>query len=149
MANTYSVSHEQVAATDLAAIELQGSATIRISLFDFVIGTAATPAEAANSYEIVRSTTAGITGTALTEEPFDPISPTAAATGEGGTWMTVPVSGADVFGPFGLHQKATYRWVAQPGREIISAAATGDGLTIGVKIANATVDITYTVVWFE
>lgn len=150
MANTYHRSIELTAAADKAALELQGSAAMRASLFDFVIGTAATPAEAANSYEVVRFTVAGVTPSlAAAEEPFDPLSPAAVAIAAGGTWATDPTPGNDVFGPFGLHQKATYRWVAQPGREIITAAAAGDGVYLGVKTANATVAITYTMVWFE
>lgn len=150
MSNTYHRSVELTAASDKPAIELLGNATMRISLFDFVIGCAASPAEAANSYEVVRTTTAGMTPTlAAAEEPFDPLSPAAQCIASGGTWTTDPVVGTDLFGPFGLHQKATYRWVAQPGREMISAAVSGDGFTLGVKTANATVAITYTCVWFE
>lgn len=123
-------------------LHLAGAAAIRVALNEFVFGPRSS-ADTIVNFSIARSTNANsvATGTALTEDPMDATMPsTAVAAGTSGAkgtaFTTGPTFGAIVH-PVGLHQRATYRWVAQPGREICTAAAATAGLALKVEAVTA------------
>lgn len=120
---------------------LQSTANIRPLLQEFVFG----PRQSADTivnFAIARTiTTAVVAGAALLENPTDESNTVAAAalgtSGATGTvYTTGPTAGA-IMHPVGLHQRATYRWVAQPGREIQSAALATAGLYLLVAAVTA------------
>ena len=138
-----------VPAVNDTGIHIKGSATIRLKLSEFVVSSPASPVEQTTEFQIVRTNTAGTTPVAtLTIESVDPLSQTAAATAEGDGYATEPVV-ADIMKEFSVHQKAIYRWVAYPGREIHSVAAANNGLGLVIIQQSAAFALTLSVEWME
>lgn len=121
---------------------LAGAATIRPALQEFTFGPRSS-ADTVVNFSIARTTNANsvATGTALTEAPIDDRNSQAATavatSGALGTVYTTGPTFGNVMHPVGLHQRATYRWVAQPGREIVAAAAATAGLAVQVHAVTA------------
>lgn len=143
----YSVSHNTPVGSDLDIINLTGAATIRCKLYDMILGSDAGPADNANQYELARSTSVGSGGSALTEAPLDPLTVAATASALGGTFSAGPTEG-NVLLEFGLNQRATFRWVAAPGSELISAATANNGLMLSTRGSSAYA-ISATFLWEE
>lgn len=106
---------------------------------DLTFGCDASPAD--NSFVIIgqRCTTAG-TGAALTPnatDPADPIAATIVATGTVTADPTLTAS-AFVFPGFAMNQRASFRWVAVPGFELIIPATASNGIAFGVGTATTT-----------
>lgn len=145
----YAIASNNISTTSAlkTMLTLISTAAIRPMLYDFSLGTEGTPADTSYQYLIQRTTAAGTGGAAITPTALDPTDPAATATSVGGsTAITVEPTytvGALPFGPMGINQRATYRWVAAPGGEIIcpSTAAAGVGARVlsasGVAQADA------------
>lgn len=125
--NAYSVSHQTAAGTDLGLINITSDGSVRIKIYDLVIGSDDTPADLAGEFMVNRSTTDGVSGTAITPNPLDPDTVAASAAGIGGTYGTEPVDGTDLL-PIPLNQRATFRWVAAPGSELVGPATNNAGI---------------------
>jgi hypothetical protein len=109
-----------------------GTALRRGKIYDVLIGTNGTPADNYMEWDISRfSATAILTATAVTPSPLDSADAamlgvsTANATTEN-TYVNAGV-GASVFF-VGVNQRASYRWVAAPGSELVYAATALVGL---------------------
>lgn len=101
----------------------------RIRLHEFVFGTVGTPADNVMQFDVSRTSAIG-TGVAGVVEPLDPadsaflgvstinhtVEPT--VTANKSVWMT------------GMNQRATHRWVAFPGSEIVIPATNAAGLAL-------------------
>lgn len=122
--------------------------TMRPKVYDVLVGSATT-ADAANTWAMKRCTTNGGTPAAYTELKLDPDS---AAPGAVGTvsWATDPVDTADSeLLTFGLNQRATFRWVAAPGGELIGPATDVNGLFFLSVTTTAAANHDVTVHWSE
>ena len=101
-----------------------GTPTLRAKLFEFMIGAGGVaPADNASKIDVARMTALPTGGTVTQAgNPLDPLELAsenkwyAANTGVG-TKSTIMMS-------FGLNQRATFRWVAAPGKEIFTVATT-------------------------
>ena len=144
----YSASHQTPAGTTLAIINLTGSAAIRCKIYDLIIGSDATPADQATEFTMVRTTDAGTGGTALTEAPLDPLTVAATGAAIGGTFSAQPAQG-NILLMIPLNQRATFRWVAAPGSELISAATAANGIMLNSVGSTATPNINATLIWEE
>jgi hypothetical protein len=130
-------------------IHLLCSATARAKLSEFIISSDASPVEQSGEYQIGRTTTAGTTaGATLTVQSSDPLSPTASVTAEGDGYATEPTVG-DIMMDVAVHQKATFRWVAYPGREIQSVASANNGIGLIVIGQSAAFSLNLSVEWSE
>jgi len=126
----YGANGSITAAATKTILSLSGSTAVRPALYDLLISSNATPADNSSQWWLLRFGTANGTGTAVTPELLDNADPAAASTvkknhsAEPTTYGTVPILDVSV------NQRATFRWVAAPGSEIISSAAatTGVGL---------------------
>lgn len=143
----YGVQHSTASGANLDIINLTGAATIRCKLYDLVIGSDANAADGVQQFQIERSTSVGTGGTALTEEPLDPLTVAATAAALGGTFSGAPAEG-NVLLEIPLNQRATFRWVAAPGSELISAATASNGLMLTTRGA-ATHVVNATMLWEE
>ena len=121
---------------------LAGAASIRPMLQEFVFGPRAS-ADTVVNMAIARTTNANsvATGTALVEDKLDDAltqAATAVATSgaKGTVYSTGPTFGTILL-PIGLHQRSAYRWVAQPGRELIAAAAATAGFALKIEAVTA------------
>lgn len=111
----------------------------RARLYDYTIGTGASPADNSFVHVIQRHTTVP-TGSAKTPNALDPadtLASTIVATD------TVTADGTLTANAFlkrvALNQRATYRWVAAPYGEILIPATANNGIMMGLSAASTTV----------
>lgn len=111
-------------------LSIISATTIRPKIVEVGIGSAATPADHATKFYIGRTTADG-TGTAFTPIALDPSDPAAVFTSKY-DYSAEPTYAANALalGPFGLNQRAPYRWVAMPGFELIAPATAANGLAL-------------------
>ena len=133
--------------TDKSAVSLISAATIRPRLYDLIIGCVATPADAATNWAVQRFTADG-TGTAFTPIALDPADPAPLATSKSNYTVEPTVTAATFLFQASINQRATFRWVAAPGGELVAPATAANGLV--VKSASSTVTTTHECgIWFE
>ena len=77
-----------------------------------------------------------------------PSGPTSAATGENHSSEPTYTSNTEVM-EVPLNHRATYRWVAKDGSEIVCPATSGDGIGIHSLHASATTDFRAGAWWEE
>lgn len=114
-------------------LSVVSSATVRrIKIYDVSIGTDGTPADNALVFDISRQTAAG-TSTAVTPLALDPAD-AAALTGSTANSTAEPTITAtsSVFN-IAINQRASYRWVAAPGSELVGPATSANGLALRAK----------------
>lgn len=122
------------ATVSLGSIEAPASGQRRIALYDIIMGSDATPADNAFLFELQRSTTAA-TGTAVTPLPLDPADAAAAALAKSNNTVDGTKTAGQIPLSVPLNQRATFRWVAAPGSEIIIPATASNGLHINTPTA--------------
>lgn len=137
MARRYSVAGSQNAAATTTIIGLTSAATIRPVIYDFVMGSAAAPADQANNVQLKRYTAAG-TATSVTPQALDPADPSAlAGAGENHTVEPTYTAGAIMLS-VSFNQQATVRWVVPPDDGIILPATAANGIGAQFVIATGT-----------
>jgi hypothetical protein len=116
-----------------------GAKTARERVFELMFGSHATPVDQSTAWQLLRTTTAVPTGGGTPGIAYNDAADGAAladvyqlSTG-GATLVT-----ASPLLYVGLHQKATFRWVASPGREFVNAITTLLGIGIYVPTASQT-----------
>lgn len=118
------------ASATLPLLTLIGSAAIRPTLYELLLGSDAT-ADNSAKYQIQRCTTAGTAGSAITPVPLDPLTSAAVGTSGLAVFSGGPNLTANLFLlTIGMHQRATFRWVVDPSMGIIAGAAANSGLAL-------------------
>lgn len=120
----------------------------RFKIYDLLVGTDGTPADNAMDWDISRQTAAGIAtaSTPLALDPADAASGTVGAvnaTAEG----TITASSSVFF--VGVNQRASYRWVAAPGSELVAPATNLAGFALRAKSPGYTSTATGTLYYQE
>jgi hypothetical protein len=128
------------AASFKSALLVYSATTVRPKIYDFTIGTEGTPADNALVWQLLRISTAQTGGAAVTPAALDPGDPASLGSAvSASTAITVePTTGTFMWGPMGMNQRATYRWVAAPSGEIVLPATASNGAAIQVKSAGYT-----------
>src|SRR5258705_6524151 len=118
----------------LAALTaLTGATTLRRAfIYDLMFGTDGTPADNAMVYKVDRQTTAG-TGTAATPSPLDAGDAAALITAAVNHTVEPTVTASTLLVEIAMNQRASYRWVAAPGGELVVPAPTVTGLGARAK----------------
>ena len=139
----YSLDGQDTNTAGTTILYMIGDTTIRPRVYDLILGSDATPADNAAEYVLQRISAEHGTpgGSAVTPRPLDFDDPASvvtaveAPTGE-------PTYTADVIVlQWAQNQRATFRWVAAPGGEIVVPALAGDGVGIQcITIAGAAVN---------
>jgi hypothetical protein len=146
----YAVAHQTAAGADLGIIHLESNVTAPPKIYDLLLGSDATPADLAGEFVLNRTTTVGVGGSALTEVPLDPLTAAAGTICHGGTWGTDPVDTANTeLLMIALNQRATFRWVASPGGELIAKALAENGLFLRCVGHGGTPNMNATIHWME
>ena len=97
--------------------------------FDVMFGTNGTPADNYMQWDISRITASG-TATAGTINPLDTADASAAAlSGINNTGEPTVTSSSSLIN-IGVNQRASYRWVAAPGGELMFPATASNGLAL-------------------
>lgn len=152
-----------VTTTDISLISLFASTiapapTIQLRrgrLYDILVGTNGTPADNAMVWSIQRATagttsayTGYVSSVALAIDPAD--SNTASAVWANSSAETAYTFTATNFPWYiGVNQRASYRWVAAPGSEIVWPATSSNGIVLRVKSPGYTGTATGSVMWNE
>jgi hypothetical protein len=107
-------------------VGVTGGTTIRPYLMDLMISSNATPADNSSEWQLLKSTAAG-TSTAVTPKPLDDADPVAIST-SGKNHSAEPTYTGVAMLDVAHNQRATFRWIAAPGEEIIVAATSTNGV---------------------
>ncbi|MGE0290338.1 MAG: hypothetical protein AB7I42_24860 [Bradyrhizobium sp.] len=104
----------------------------RGAVHEFTVGVDGTPADQAMTYDISRVTAVG-TATAITPTKLDPADGASAMEAHANSTSEPTVTSASSLWATGINQRATHRWVAMPGQELIIPATDDNGLCLRAK----------------
>jgi len=140
----YAVSSTAITNTANATMQsVDATASTRVSLYELLLGCTAnsTMTDDNATYRLTRSSGPAGGGNQITPMPLDGTTPASAfGTAPGarnGTYTTKSVAVTPGL-TFGLKRRATFRWIAAPGSEIMSTASTSSGVivdTVAVSVA--------------
>jgi len=139
----YSVEMNRTASASLSVGNIIADATRprRGKFYDLTFGSEAGPGDFAFLWQIQRCTTAG-TSSAVTPQALDPAdAATESDAGENHTIDPTLTANAILMSE-PLNQRATYRWQAVPGKELVYPATASNGLAVRTPTAGALVAIT-------
>jgi hypothetical protein len=145
---SYQGVHRTPAGTNLTIIALESAAAVVGKIHQIVIGSDATPADVATRFDVLRHTAAGVGGTTVLEKPTDPQGAAASCNLRGGT-MTEPTYETDFLLEIALNQRATFTWIANPGRELRTTAGTANGIGLRSISSGGTPNVNATLAWDE
>lgn len=140
----YAIEHQTAAGSTLTILQLVAATTTRGWIYDILIGSDATPADVATEFNVIRGTVSG-TGTAVTPRALDPGNPAALLAGEGGTFTGQTKTANSAMLNIALNQRATFRWVAAPGGEIVVPATSDNWVGVESIASGGTPNINCTI----
>lgn len=147
----YSASGNQTLTTGAATaltIGSNGTTAQRNRIYELWIANEGTPADNLVVHTVQRCTALG-TSTAVTPTKLDPADRAAqAAVGENHTVEPTYTANEEVL-EVPLNTRATYRWVAAPGSEIVTPATVASGVGAKALHASATTDWRVGGMWQE
>lgn len=147
----YSASGLQTtASTADTALTVASNAAIpnRNWITEFIIADIGTPADNVFIWTAQRCTALG-TNTLVTATKLDPANRIAGALcGENHSAEPTFTSAEELI-EFGLNARATFRWVASPGQELVTAATAANGIGWWTDHASATTNHRVTALWKE
>lgn len=163
--NSTNIGGTQVAVTttDITLIALFASTiapapTIQLrrgKLYDILVGTNGTPADNAMMWSVIRATTgstlagAGIASSANLQLDQADSTPASYVNTNSSTQTVYTLVASNMPWHVGVNQRASYRWVAAPGSEIVWPATSSSGLVLNVKSPAYTGTATGSVMWNE
>lgn len=109
----------------------------RGKIYDLLIGTNGTPADNYVEWDISRCTTvstAAAAGTLVAAPPLDQADAAAITVCTVNSTGTQTISVPNIF-YVGVNQRASYRWVAAPGSELVWPATSSNGFTLRARSA--------------
>ena len=153
MAERYGAGMQQTAVTTVVGTtgtdalgEIVASTATRVRVYDIIFGHGGTPADNVLRWEVVRRSAAGSVGeTSIVINALDPGSPAALATAFEELTTGPTITANSQLLDFDLNQRATFRWVAAPGGELMVAATAAAGILFNASspaytgIARATI----------
>ena len=147
----YSSNGTAASGTNLGIL-LHGCATTnRPGVYDIILGTdaGAAPADVGLGLELIRTTADGAGGTAGDDVALDEDGPAALCDTLQGAFTSQPTkTAAGIMLSMPMNSRATFRWVAAPGSEIMVQAVATDGVLINCLAANGgTPNVVATMLW--
>jgi len=131
------------ATLDVGSILAAAASMRRFALYELIVGSEATPGDFAFLWHVLNRTGLATGGSAPAQTPLDAADTLAStlvanqaptANGAGGATaikLAIP-----------LNQRATFRWVAAPGGELIAPATASNGFGVATPTAGALVAVT-------
>lgn len=104
---------------------VNNTSAARFRVSESLVGRITAPSDALVVHQLARTST-DPTGTTVTLSPLDPADAAAGPTGFDG--VTADGTIGAVLLSYSLHQRATFRWVAQPGHELVAPATDNNGV---------------------
>lgn len=114
---------------------VNNTAAARFKLTEITMGNSTTPADATWVHQVARTST-DPTGTTVTMNPLDPADAAAGPTGFDA--ISVDATSGVILMSKALHQRATFRHVCQPGKELVAPATDNNGFEHGLSAADTT-----------
>lgn len=133
--NATTPAQQAISTTFKTLINLASSSTTalrRIKVHEFVFGTDGTPADNAMTWDVSKTTAAG-TGTAGVVVPLDEADSAFLGISTINYTAEPTVAANSSRWAIGMNQRATHRWVAYPGQELVIAATNLVGLAFRTK----------------
>ena len=134
--SAYAVTYQRTASATLSVGSFVANATRprRAKWYDVEFGSEATAADNPFLYVLQRCTAAG-TSTAVTPQPLDPADAATESTAGQNHTVEPTYTAAAIMYRLALNQRATFRWVARDGKEIVTPATASNGLGIQTPTA--------------
>ncbi len=128
MGRRYTAVDDQNCGSSLSTVIANVAATtVKPRVYEWIFGTAGTPADNAMVYTVQRHSAIG-TGDTLTEQPLDPDDPAALSACTGNHSGEPTYTANLMLLVVALNQRATFRWVAPPRGEMTLAASATAGV---------------------
>ena len=139
----FSITMQRTASStlDVGSVLTAAASMRRFALYEAIFGSEATPADVANLWTLNKRTGTATGGTAPSIVTLDE-SDTLAATLVANQAPTSNGGGTGVKLSVPLNAKATFRWVAVPGGELIAPATASNGIAAATPTAGSTGAIT-------
>lgn len=135
--------------TLLSLTAATGATTLRRGwIYDIMVGADGTPADNSITYKVDRQTDVG-TGTAGVGSPLDVGDAAGLLVETANNTIEPTVTAATQMFELAVNQRASYRWVAAPGGEVIVPATNTAGLGVRAKSSAYTSTTTATVHYWE
>lgn len=129
----YSVTGASDGTAPGTAVGITATTAVKPAIYDVIVGSAGTPADAAAIIALQRYTGTG-THTDFPPIALDPDQTAAVGIGDvNHSGEPTYTTGAELL-QIALNQRATFRWVAAPGSELVCPATANNG--IGVQIVS-------------
>ena len=145
----YVVLMQRTASTSLSVGNIVADATRprRGKIYELDFGSEATPADNPFLWQVQRCTSAG-TATSVTPVAVNPAD--AATEADGGSNHTIDptLTASAMLLTVPLNQRATFRWVADPGKELIYPASASNGAAVRTPTSSA-VAVTFSLYFAE
>lgn len=152
MGERYTAWGEAAVGTDKTVINLFDPAatpTHRPRLYEIVVSSATTPADVATKMYVARTTAVGTEGSGFVPNNVDPAGP-AGECDSGVAHSAEPTYTANKqLLVFSFNQRATYRWVAAPGGELLGAATQNNGIGVKSSSSGSTPTVQVTIFFME
>lgn len=123
------------------------SAPRRGKIYDLLIGTNGTPADNFMEWDVSRVTTSS-TATIITPQALDSADAAATTVATVNSSASGTISVQNVF-YVGVNQRASYRWVAAPGSELVWPATSSNGYQLRTRSGGYTGTATGAWFWQE
>lgn len=118
-------------------------------IYDILVSSGATPADQAANMDVKRTTAVQTENSGFTPVPLDPDG--AVSTFDAGaSHTTEPTETANSeMMVFSLNQRATFRWVAAPGGELVLPATTANGINVVRRTSTSAYVMDCTIHFYE
>lgn len=110
-------------------LSIIAATTVRPRMTDLVLSSSSTPNDYSADFQIQRFSADG-TGTGVTPTPLDFADPASVTTSKHTYTVEPTLTAGEILLRVAHNQRATVRWVAQPGYEFVVPALAGDGLAL-------------------
>lgn len=149
MISRYAATGLCTSGSNKTALSLTGGTGVRFAVYDAWFSSVTTPADVAIRVAIMRISAEG-TNTTVTPTALDSADPASEVdAGENHSAEPTYTAGTEILDN-SFNQRATLRWVAVPGGEIVVPASSGAGLGFKtLSVSSGTPQVEVTAHWFE
>lgn len=137
------------ATADHTLVNVIASTTVRPRIFEYKIGCSAAPADYAGHFRLGRFTAVGTAGTNPTPQALDSSDVAAIATAGAGHSAEPTYTAGATLDQVSLNQRATWRWVAAPGYELVCPATANNGIGLYLHAVGSATVFDGQINWFE
>ncbi len=129
MAHKYSTRGSMALIAADTVLSVISATTVRPAVSDIVLSSSSTPNDYSAEFFLQRFSADG-TATAVTAQPLDFNDPVAITTSKHTYTVEPTLTANEILLQLAHNQRASVRWVAQPGYEMIVPALAGDGIAL-------------------